>query len=337
MKTLLTGATGFLGTFVQESLQGRHSFKFLTRQNIHNGIRGDITSWNMGLDPEALKGEFDALIHLAGLYDLRATEDKLQLTNVVGTHNALSFAKKAQIPIFANASTIAVTLNQSQDPISAYALDLNQPFPDAYARTKAAAEQLVKEASQDFKCVLNYRLGILVGSTQNGRIERIDGPYGVVQSLSRIQKLLKLAPKHMIVPGIHKRRMPIVPVNIAAKAIVDLTEIALEKDLSGYQSYYLTPNKGLHVKEYYRDSFQYLGLNLKPILTENISTRILTKAFSFLDKNLPAEEMQYLMKMPRFDTQPTTDLLGLDWCPEYSDYKNIFWKGYDDYISNRRN
>jgi len=343
MRILVTGGTGFLGTEVLNHLCAAHEVTLISRQDGGNSgvkqIKADITLWNMGLEPEKFVGQFDCMLHMAGLYDLRASGDDLQLMNVIGTHNALSFAKKVKIPIFAFTSTIAAAINQTSRTVSPRVLNIDKPFPDEYARTKAMAENLVRTEAEHFKSVMNFRLGPLVGSTTTGKILRADGPYQVTQSLAKLRKLILMLPNRVPLPGSTDRRMPILPVDIAAKAIGRLMTLASDspEEWSGYHSFHLVPEKGLLVKEYYRDAFQFLGLiSKKPLLTENLPKKFVTKVTALVG-SIPEQELFYILNMPNFETHETTKALGEDWCPEYRDYKQMFWKGYETYISNRRN
>ncbi|MBK7891272.1 MAG: NAD-dependent epimerase/dehydratase family protein [Bdellovibrionales bacterium] len=112
MRYLVTGGTGFLGRFVARELKLRgHSATFLTRKKTAvDHLEADLTAWDAGLDIKNLKGQYDILLHMAGLYNLRVSEDDAVLSNVIGTHTALTLAEKAEIPHFVHISTVAVTV-----------------------------------------------------------------------------------------------------------------------------------------------------------------------------------------------------------------------------------
>ncbi len=99
MRYLVTGGTGFLGRFVARELKLRgHSATFLTRKKTAvDHLEADLTAWDAGLDIKNLKGQYDILLHMAGLYNLRVSEDDAVLSNVIGTHTALTLAEKAEI------------------------------------------------------------------------------------------------------------------------------------------------------------------------------------------------------------------------------------------------
>ncbi|MBJ7348506.1 MAG: SDR family NAD(P)-dependent oxidoreductase, partial [Thermoleophilaceae bacterium] len=88
-------------------------------------------------------------------------------------------------------------------------------FP--YERTKFEAEQIVREDSTRPWRV--YRPAIVVGSSVNGEIDKIDGPYLL---FGYLKKLAATFPKWLPTPGIVGGKMNIVPVDYVADAIVYL-------------------------------------------------------------------------------------------------------------------
>lgn len=128
MKILVTGGAGFIGThLVDELLKQNH--EVLVFDNLSTGridniskeaafVKGDITS---KYDIFKLPKDFDAVYHLAGLLDVKASLNNpsyYTTTNVVGTSNILEFCKDNNIKKFIYASSCA-----SEKPISSpYAL-----------------------------------------------------------------------------------------------------------------------------------------------------------------------------------------------------------------------
>lgn len=128
MKILVTGGAGFIGThLVNELLKQNH--KVFVFDNLSTGkennipkevtfIKGDITS---KYDINKLPKDFDAVYHLAGLLDVKASLNNpshYTTTNVVGTSNMLEFSKDNNIKKFIYASSCA-----SEKPLSSpYAL-----------------------------------------------------------------------------------------------------------------------------------------------------------------------------------------------------------------------
>jgi thioester reductase-like protein len=100
-----------------------------------------------------------------------------------------------------------------------------------YFRTKHDSEALVrKEYKRPWRI---YRPGVVVGDSQTGEMDKIDGPY---YFFKLIQKMRELMPPWMPAIGIEGGRMNIVPVDFVVGA---LDHIAHKRGLDG-QCFHLT-------------------------------------------------------------------------------------------------
>ncbi len=333
MRYLVTGGTGFLGRFVARELERRgHSATFLTRKKTAaNQIEADLTAWDAGLDISKIKGQYDILLHMAGLYNLRVSEDDAVLSNVVGTHTALTLAEKAEIPHFVHISTVAVTVPfpDKETPVLPSALWLGHRFPDHYASSKSNGEKLVRHWNGHFPTTkLILRPGILVGDSQTGAIERIDGPYHAIDAFRRLRSLLNSFPTALPLPGRHGARIPLVPVDAAARAIVELSERRLS------ESFHLAGRHGPTAKELFESALRHLDINQHVKIVDQIPSFIMKPLAEFASR-LPREELEYILELPALDTGHTIETLGDNWCPAFSDYAQTMWRGYDAFIQNR--
>lgn len=332
-RILVSGGTGFLGKEVVRLLKENYQVDIISRTK--GDIQADLSQWKGGIDQKKiseLKGQYIAFVHLAGLYDFHASKVSLYNNNVCATHGALTLSKALNIPRFVNASTIATVVNQ-KNLVDPYTLKMSQKYPDYYATTKAFAEEMLRFFPYNISNIINLRLGILVGSTDTGRIEKLDGHYKVIEFIKKIKMYLNLLPFVSFIPAPAKRRIPLVPVNIAAKALVDILQYAINNKMKGYNSFYITPSKGVSHKYLYQDIFNKLKIKKKVVTINFIPIsviRFITKWF----KSFPSIEMEYGFRLPFFDTKNTEEILGADWCPEYSQYKDILWQGYEEFLSN---
>lgn len=159
MKLLVTGANGFLGSWLTRALinQG-HDVKILLRPHSdvselaglkYSTTLGDVT------DPKSLEKAFqdgvEGVFHLAGVIAYKKQDRaKMEQVNVIGTRNVLEAAIKAKVKRFLHlSSVVAVGASFSPDHIlnesSPYTIgDLNL----GYFETKRAAEQLVIAKAQ---------------------------------------------------------------------------------------------------------------------------------------------------------------------------------------------
>ncbi len=246
MKTiLLTGASGFLGRYLLDDLRKKgHKIFALSRQvqtshfaNVE-WVQADISDEVSMFRPELLEklAKVDMIIHAAALYDLDLGHEPHYRHNVVGTTHVLHLARLLKNrPHFAYISTIAIA-GDSKGNFTEDMFDIGQKFSDPYASTKFAAENIIRSAT-DLPSRSIYRLGIVVGSSVDGFINKIDGPYVMQRLIASLRSLspaisrLKLIP----LPYHEHSRLYIIPVNIASDLICTLSEkVSSRNELSTF-------------------------------------------------------------------------------------------------------
>jgi NAD(P)-dependent dehydrogenase (short-subunit alcohol dehydrogenase family) len=251
MNYLVTGATGFIGKFMLEKLlarggtvyvllreQSRHKLVELEQRYPHSpgklmAIGGDITQPGLGIsdaDMQEIKSNIDHFIHLAAIYDMKADAESQLLTNVAGTRNAIQAAEDINAGCFHHVSSIAASglfKGTFYEDMFDEAENLNHP----YFLTKHDSEGIVrKECKVPFRI---YRPGAVVGHSQTGEIDKIDGPYYIFGSLKKLRSLL---PPWFPLIGIETGLMNVVPVDY----VVDSMDyLAHQPDLDG-QCFHLT-------------------------------------------------------------------------------------------------
>jgi nucleoside-diphosphate-sugar epimerase len=213
-------------------------------------------------------------------------------------------------------------------------LDTEANFPDFYAYGKAYAEKMVRHWADGLQSKLILRLGILVGDTVEGNIHRIDGPYHTPEGFKKLRGLIEKWRGPLTLPGRKNSRLPLVPVDSAAKAVVNLCLHSRKEEWQGTRSFHITPKEGVPADTLYRSTLNHLGLPPMEIkLLEKVPDFIL-KRVAEMAIDFPQEELEYLLNLPLFDSLETRRILGEDWCPEFSDYEKTMWKGYDKYVEN---
>eukprot|EP00123_Amoebidium_parasiticum_P016382 comp23407_c0_seq1/m.38866 comp23407_c0_seq1/g.38866 ORF comp23407_c0_seq1/g.38866 comp23407_c0_seq1/m.38866 type:complete len:824 (-) comp23407_c0_seq1:551-3022(-) len=231
---LFTGASGFIGKFLMGNLlkrdapvyslmrpQSAEKFRSMAHQRYGDAasklvlMDGDISKPNFGLstaDFEVLKSKVDHVFHLAAIYDMTAPEEANTAANIDGTKHAVDVANQfgATLHYF---SSVAVA-GQYQGTYLESMYDEGQAFDNPYAKTKFIAEGIVRnEAKVPYRI---YRPGLVIGSSETGEADKVDGPYYFFRTLQLMRKYL---PGVAIVPFIKGARFPIVPVNYVADAV----------------------------------------------------------------------------------------------------------------------
>ena len=216
----ITGAGGFLGRQLLTYYLQREDRDFVLLEHpsflerlstwaasMPNGRRirvleGDITQPGLGISAplkDELKATVTHAIHLAALYNLSAPRDVSVRVNVDGTRNLLDFLHECpRLERFAHTSTLAVAGDYS-GVFSEEDFDKGQRHKNFYEETKFLSEKLVREHSATLPTVI-LRPAVVVGDSQTGYIEKIDGAvlhvrHGLAQSaLDRAQRRKNLVP-----------------------------------------------------------------------------------------------------------------------------------------------
>ena len=286
MTYFVTGATGFIGKYLIKKLLAREgaiyvlvrkgSMKKLDALREFWGpdakrvvaIAGDLSQPKLGIAPADLakmKGKIKHLFHLAAIYDMRADAGSQQVANIDGTRHALEFADAVKAGCFHHTSSIAAAGlydGMFREDMFEEAEELDHP----YFRTKHDSEGIVRKECKGAWRV--YRPGMVVGHSQTGEIDKIDGPY---YFFKLIQKMRDMLPVWMPTIGIEGGRINIVPVDYVVDA---MDHIAHKKGLDG-GCFHLTDPEPMRVGE-------VLNLFAKAGHAPQMTMRINTKMFSFI-------------------------------------------------------
>src|SRR3954454_17015484 len=224
----VTGATGFIGRHLLEELLKRDGTIYALVRDGSRGrldavaeeldagdrivpVVGDLAKEGLGV--EGFDEQIDHFFHLAAIYDMAADEDTMMRANVDGTRHAVQFANAADVARFHHVSSIAVA-GKFKGLFREDMFDEGQKLPHAYHRTKFESEKLVREEVRSPLRI--YRPGIVVGHSETGAMDKIDGPYYFFKLL---QKLRTALPEWFPLAGPEGGQTNIVPVDFVAKAL----------------------------------------------------------------------------------------------------------------------
>ena len=231
----VTGATGFIGRHLVTELLKREGTVFgLVRegsrgrldalsQRLGAGDRivpvpGDLSSDGLGVD--WFDKPIDHLFHLAAVYDVEADEESSVKANVEGTKHVVEFANAHRVGRFHHTSSIAVA-GSYRGVFQEDMFDEGQKLPHHYHRTKYDSERLAR-TEVDAR-LLVYRPGIVIGHSETGEMDKIDGPYYFFKLLQRLRHAV---PEWFPLAGPEGGQTNLVPVDFVARAMDHIAHLS---------------------------------------------------------------------------------------------------------------
>jgi NAD(P)-dependent dehydrogenase (short-subunit alcohol dehydrogenase family) len=252
MSYFVTGATGFIGRHLVDELLRRREgdIHVLVREGSQERfdelrerwgdrvtpVIGDLTKERLGLDPAWIdehRGAIDHFFHLAAMYDMAAGEDANERLNVAGTRITVALANELEAGTLHHASSVAVS-GLHKGLFREDSFDEGQKLPSPYHRTKFESERIVRQqATVPWRV---YRPSIVIGHSQTGEMDKIDGPY---YFFKLIQKARHALPEWFPLVGPELGYTNLVPVDYVAAA---MDHIAHQPGLDG-QAFHLCAAK----------------------------------------------------------------------------------------------
>ncbi|MEP5764021.1 MAG: SDR family oxidoreductase [Halieaceae bacterium] len=354
MDYFITGGTGFIGHFFIDKLKQREgNIYVLTRkgsekkfealkQSFGEGserlipVLGDLAEKNLGVDKSVIKelsGNITHFCHFAAIYDIAASLEAQQIANIDGTNNAMGLAAAVKAGCFHHVSSIAAgglyhgTFREDM-------FEEAENYEHPYFLTKHDSEDAVRS-----NCKVPWRIyrpGMVVGHSQTGVIDKIDGVYYFFKSL---QKLRNALPPWFPLVGLEGGKFNIVPVDYVVDA---MDHIAHLPDRDG-DCFHLTDPDHYSMGEV-MNVFAAAGH------APEFSMRIDSKMFAFIpsfvrdavanlppvkrivrtmleDMGLPDSVLMFMNYPTRYDNRETERALqgsGIS-CPELRDYAPVIW------------
>jgi NAD(P)-dependent dehydrogenase (short-subunit alcohol dehydrogenase family) len=252
MAYFVTGATGFIGRFLLAELLKREGTIYVlcrassldkldelrarlgTDDQRVVAVLGDLAKPLLGVEPaevERLNGSIEHFFHLAAIYDLTADADSQRVANVEGTRHAVQLAEAVHAGHFHQVSSIAAAglyRGTFTEDMFDEAQDVEH---NPYYLTKHESEAVVRnECAVPWRV---YRPGAVVGHSETGEIDKIDGPYYFFRTIQRLRGAL---PSWLRLVGVDGGEINLVPVDYVAKA---MDFLAHQPGLDG-QAFHLT-------------------------------------------------------------------------------------------------
>ncbi|MBT8138214.1 MAG: SDR family oxidoreductase [Gammaproteobacteria bacterium] len=353
MNYFVTGGTGFIGHFLIPKIldRGGNVFLLVRKNSLHKvdelreycgagsdqiiAVEGDLREKNLGVGKAWIAGHegfIDHFMHLAAIYDITADAESQRLTNVEGTAQAIALSKALKAGCFHLVSSIAAAglyKGTFTEDMFEEATGLDNP----YFATKHESEGLVrKEKRMPWRI---YRPGMVVGHSETGQMDKIDGPYYFFETVRNISKVVPDGfPLLMTKAG----RINVVPVDFVANAIDHLAHLPDQN----HQCFYITDPNGIRVGDLLKcllkisggGNLRSLDLPLFDAASEKAGnvvakiTPIKKLSEKLMDRmGVPAEVLAYINYPTHYDNAQTTALLaegGVE-CPPFQDYAQVIW------------
>ncbi len=269
MAIFLTGATGYIGSYLAAGLLEQHgeSLNLLVRAadygeaqrrlwhslQLHFDFpafrehlsaririfRGDLTAPRFGLaddEYELLAASTDSVLHCAASLNRKSEKSCLNV-NLRGTLEVAQLARRAQdshgLRRFSEVSTVAVAGQRSNERVAEdAAIDWGRSDYDPYARTKKFCEHMIGELLADVPRTI-FRPSIVLGDSRRAETTQFD--------MVRAFVFLGSLP---VLPFRPDDRVDIVPVDYVADAIVSLHQNPCPK----HEIYHLS--SGVHSESF---------------------------------------------------------------------------------------
>lgn len=325
MNPLVTGVSGFIGSFVAARLLDTGSatvFGLVRAANRDEGMRriratmeqyriwkeeyadlivpvpGDLSRPRLGLTRPAwdhLAGFADAIYHAGADVNFVRPYAAMKPTNVLGTQYVLELAAAHTLKPLHHISTIYVYDRFSHAPGTYYAEDLpplhglTNTF--GYSQTKWVAERFVEEAARRGFPVTIHRLGRVTGAVDTA----ISPSYDLVWRAAKVGIDIGAVPD---VP----MAIDMTPVDWIAAAIVHISR----KPSSYGRAFNLTNPTVLQESDFVRMSREY-GYDVTPVTFAEWRDRVLTKASTLRDDTAGALAPFLTGALP-LDEWPTGDI-----------------------------
>jgi NAD(P)-dependent dehydrogenase (short-subunit alcohol dehydrogenase family) len=363
MQYFVTGATGFIGKRLVKTLLARKgaTVYFLLRKESERkvpelleywgvskaraiAVFGDLTGKKLGVaadDIKGLKGEIDALFHLAAVYDLKADEESQIQANIEGTRNVVEFAKAIDAKHLHHVSSIAAA-GLYEGVFREDMFDEAENLDHPYFNTKHESEKIVRKESKVPWTV--YRPAFVVGDSKTGEMDKVDGPYYFFKVIQRMRQLL---PPWFPAVGLEGGRFNIVPVDFVVACI---DHIAHSKaDIKG-RAFHLVDPTGYRVGDML-DIFSkaahapkmnlFVNAALLGFIPKSVKKGLMAMApvrrirsAVMKDLGLPDDILEFINWPTRYDRRDLDAALkgsGIE-CPKLDDYAWRLWDYWERHL-----
>lgn len=350
MRYVVTGGTGFIGrrviTRILSRDPGAEVWVLVRRESLTRFERlaqhwdervkplvGDLTAADLGLSDTDIAdlGDVSHVVHCAAIYDMTVGESEQRAANVEGTRAVIELARRLDATLH-HVSSIAVAGNH-RGVFTEADFDVAQDLPTPYHQTKFEAELLVRSAPGLRYRV--YRPAVVVGDSQTGEMDKIDGPYYFFGVLARLAALPRFTP--MMLPD--SGRTNVVPVDFVVEAMVALMHVEGKDG----ETFHLTAPKTTGLRDIYRGVAAEAGLpplrgslpraTAAPVVRARGRVKAVRNIVA-TQLGIPGDVLDVVELRPTFTADNTTAALrgtGIA-VPEFGTYAPKLWRYWAEHL-----
>jgi thioester reductase-like protein len=292
-------------------------------------LPGDITDRRLGLasdDYERLTAETTAVFHLAAIYNLAVPFEIAQKVNVEGTGNIVEFCQNCEKLERHNYVSTAYVAGTRRGVVYEHELIMGQWFKNHYESTKFQAEVWVRESMDKVPTAI-YRPAIVVGDSQTGLTQKFDGPYFMLRAIGVSMKRGWPIAKY----GRSAAPFNVVPVDFVVNGLL----AGSKDDKAIGETFHLVDPDPISAGDVFT-LLSELYANKKPAYTvpaRPVALALRAKPVQKLFVGIPAESIQYLNHLVRYDARRAADLLernGLR-LPRFAEYAETMVKFFREH------
>lgn len=278
-------------------------------------LSGDVVALDLGLSGREyleLIAHVTDIYHIASIWYLGVERSQAFEVNVQGTRNILDTAYEMQKLRRLNHFSTAFVAGDRTGVIMEEDLDENQGFRNAYEESKFIAERQMREAMHHLPISV-FRPSIIVGDSQSGEIDRMAGPYYLINAIVNMPAILPIP-----MPGKGDKPLNLVPIDFVCRA---MHRISLREDSSS-KTFHLSDPNPLSARRVFELVAERVGRRAPVGLLPYRLTRLVMK-FPYLERftRNPRQFMDDFNQLTIYNSINTLEALeGEQLCPPLPSY-----------------